>query len=384
MKKRGAFAVLLLIVAIAITACGPTYYIPYPIPTPDKTDDGNVANDDWYDGNESAAGTYVLRTVGDILGFAELVENGTTFKGQTVELVAGQVYDFSEVDNFTGIGDGIWSGYGSFKSIPDSERPFMGTFDGNDAVILNLDISYSSSNPDDSTARGFFDMVFEADIKNIRFVNASVVNEGKPAGVAIGFAVNSKISGIDVSDSYVKSGQGAGGIVGSVFIKELEDDHDAETTIGKHLGIENCQVVNTSIYAMDSPNAGGITGQMAESLGVKDQAAPDTVAYFRNNIVKLAADDFIKADKNAAGGFIGYGSWWNKSTKDISGNRIELVSAEQITSAQANTAGYIDGSNAYNNVQSANNNTIVINGTEHELVYTASTTEPGKIGNVIR
>lgn len=383
MKKWGAFAVLLLIAAIVITACGPTYYIPYPIPTPDKTDDGNVANDDWYDGNESASGTYVLRTVGDILGFAELVENGTTFKGQTVELVAGQVYDFSEVDNFSGIGNGTWAGYNNFDSLSESARPFMGVFDGKGATIMNLNMEYESSDSNDATARGFFDMIYEAEIKNLIFVNANVVGEGKPTGVAVGFSVNSKLSGIQVSGSSVEGGQGTGGVVGSAFFKEMSNT-DAITTVGRYLGIENCSVQDTDILA-NGANAGGIAGQIGDGMGVQGQSGANTGSYFRNNKVSLNADNSIKANANAAGGFIGYSSWWNVGTQDISNNRLEIVSSDQITAAVGNSSGYFDGGDNDANISESEftNNNVSINGTESKIIFYNATPEDGQIANII-
>lgn len=108
----------------------------------------------WYNENEKE---FTINTPNQLQGLAELVNEGNSFKGMTVNLG-------SDID--------LETTYNLFELTPigTSSSPFKGTFDGNNHTISNLNLT---SNPNMSNV-GLFGFTTEGEVKNLTINNAFV------------------------------------------------------------------------------------------------------------------------------------------------------------------------------------------------------------------
>lgn len=322
------------------------------------------------EGDGSTGQPYVLRSVEDILGFAELVTNGNAFEGKTVELVPGQIYDFSGVEDFDGIGYGIRMASGA-TALVEPYKPFSGTFNGNDATIKNMTMTMEDSSANIDTAMGFFNTVYHADIKDINFENCNLSSTTYHTGTAIGFVLNSNVSGITVRNSSVRAAR-AGGIFGCIFYKSIGDDpigNQSFTASYNH-------AYNVDCYAT-AINAGAITAQL-----LCGYEGPTNSSYFTNNTAELDAGYGISA-VGAAGGLVGYASFVNTGTIRFANNALTIESKDQInayseTPSEA-TAGYLIGNWPHDNMTTSGrwtNNTATVGGVTYTVLPDSNSSEP--------
>ncbi len=160
----------------------------------------------------------------DLIGFADLLNEGTTFEGKTIKLVCDIGLDNSE-----------WTPLSGFK----------GTFDGNNHTISNLKIVGTSHYV------GFFNKLSgTAKVHNLKFENAKVSSTYYYVGVVAGeIEGNVVIENVSLNNIEVKSKQYAGGIT------------------GRALGgtIKNSSVTNAKIHS-DNGDLGGIVGQTTKNV----------------------------------------------------------------------------------------------------------------------
>ena len=214
-----------------------------------------TATYDWYDGQTE----YVLDSVGDLLGFANIV-NGAD--GKTADTFAGKTVKLGDDINMTGE---------SWTPI----NGFAGTFDGNEKTISNLtynDTMKISIGSNSYYHFGFFAFCNGATVKDLTLDTVSVSREtstvefiyvgGLVAQVAGEFtATNVTVNSLNITLNYTGSGikkeTAIGGIVGCVA-----SDFDA-------VSLTNCDVTNLNITvsAKQTTQGMGVGGLVGRSQG---------------------------------------------------------------------------------------------------------------------
>lgn len=180
---------------------------------------------------------YHIGTVEELKAFRDSVNDGKSFKGQTVTLDAN--IDLSNEDKWTPIGT--------------SNKPFSGNFDGGNHTISNLTII-------DKTLDyvGLFGKTTDGQLKNFTLKNVNLSgNRYVAAVVANGFTTN-LIKNIKVENAKISGSHWVAGIVGSIY----GNIEDCEV---KHFEME-CWVGDSS-NEETGDKTGGIVGQLQESSG---------------------------------------------------------------------------------------------------------------------
>jgi len=184
-----------------------------------------TADTTWYD---PAATTFSLNTAEQFAGLAELVDEGNTFEGKTINLE-------SDVD----LNNIVFEPIGSYRD----DTPFKGTFDGQGHTIMNLsqntwalDNGYYYGD----LGLGLFGLVEDAEIKNLNMDNADLSGESAIVGIVAATAYGDcTFENINVTNSRGADYQYyAGGIVGwaSGNHQYINCDVDASTTIAAQWG----------------------------------------------------------------------------------------------------------------------------------------------------
>ena len=298
MKKKALLPIILG--GVLLLAGCYQYYIPWPIydtNTEDYIWDGKTADTEWFNENPNAA-SYNLSTPEEFAGLASLVKDGNGFAGKEIRLT-------NDID----LGNHNWTpiGVGNRKTIQNTDNTgsFQGTFDGGNHTISGLFINQDGNGIDDNSSYGFIGTAEGATIKNVKFENATVIANTACAGAAIGYAQNSQLENIIVSNSTIECAEGAGTITGRFYITE---DGRYE--------IKNCQSIGNEVRTTSSYNAGGIVGAVSnETDGV--------TAYFNfdGNVVDMSEKGYVHSYSYIVGGMIGnvttetYGTFTNNTIK---------------------------------------------------------------------
>ena len=135
-----------------------------------------------------------IKTPADLLAFREAVNAGIDYSGNTVQLT-------TDIDLSTDSKTQTWIPIGT------SEKPFSGTFEGNNKKITGLYIDKS-----DDESQGLFGCIVEATIQNLS-VSGSVTGKTKVGGIA-GQAEGGTISHCSNTTSLTVTIDSIGGIVG--------------------------------------------------------------------------------------------------------------------------------------------------------------------------
>lgn len=140
---------------------------------------------------------YTIKTLAELKTFRDRVNNGTTYKGNTITQIADINIGGSSAGNWTPIGT-------------NSHR-FAGTYNGNNHTISNLYIKHASGNVGD---RGLFGNTETGSvIKNLKMTNANVYSNSEAIGILVGYN-RSNISSITISSGTLTSYWRGGGICG--------------------------------------------------------------------------------------------------------------------------------------------------------------------------
>ena len=386
MKNTVRFIGILFVVLMFFAGCCPQYvFVPSDIlfgNTSSEEDEAKEISYGWIStGSGTAESPYVLSTVGDIRGFAELFNSGAVESNASISLTPGE-YDFSGID-FPGIGRGT-DAVSKEEGLTDAS-PFTGIFNGNGAVIKNLEIDDMAIA--ENAGVGFFGAIENSDISNLTFENASIRTSSKAAAIAVGVALNSSISGITVVDSYIESPQTTAGVVSRYVI--AVDDPKGEYSI------KNNKVEGTTIISTDSYNAAGIIGSF-NSRNNRGSSTADSMSTVdvSGNVVDLTGDAYIKGVNVVSGMF---GTVFLQSlTDNFSDNKLicdgasdiilTTVAEDEVGNGQHyNISAYIFGNIRKDNGKSvpAKDNTVVIDGVTYTLTFDANNTDSTKIENYI-
>ena len=113
--------------ALVATASLPTAFLPGSAITVQAGEADVQPATDWY---SEDAESYEISTAADLMGLAQLVNEGNDFSGKTIKMTGN--IDLSGIDN--------WTPIGKFPGVPADNRSFNGTFDGNGHTIRNFRI----------------------------------------------------------------------------------------------------------------------------------------------------------------------------------------------------------------------------------------------------
>lgn len=131
------------------------------------------SNKHYQPAKQNKNGEYVIENVGNFLWFAEQINKGKYFEGETVIITAEEL-DFEGIEYFD---------VGSAFS-----KSFSGTLDGNNVIIKNLRIQSSGFS-------GLFSYTYKATIKNIRFESVNIIG-GYDGGIVVSQAGDTLLQNI--------------------------------------------------------------------------------------------------------------------------------------------------------------------------------------------
>ena len=176
----------------------------------------------WYEANPSAT-TFTISTADQLAGLAQLVNDGNTFAGKTINLGGNidlSAYDENVVSGTGQYGSRGWTPIGKklFELDDDNTAPFSGTFDGKGYEISNLYASSGNDVPYPSWGGplGVFRYVKNGTIKNLGVVDVDLDTSNTGAGVGVG-VIAFFIENTSITDCYTTgnvNGSAVGGIAG--------------------------------------------------------------------------------------------------------------------------------------------------------------------------
>ena len=245
--------------------------------------------------------------------FKTTVNWGTTYIGQTVELVS-DIYNWSSVKDYSTKG---------FTPIGTSTYPFKGTFEGNGHIISGLKIVDATGN----SAKGFkalFGYAVDANFRNLTLANIDI-NANKEYCAGLVAALNGgDIENVTIESGTINALKTAGGIVGNIG-----KGGDCQETY-----ISNC-VNKASITDNDSSAQyffGGIFG------GVQDSNTQKITVIGCKNYGAITGNH---ATDNNTGCVAGIGGIIRKSSGTGSTEVSHCVNYGNILSNVGSTAGII-------------------------------------------
>lgn len=192
-QRNRLFTMLLLVMAILMPYGGAWAQ------TQPSKGDGEVGN------------PYIITKAEELAWFRDQVNSGNNFICAKIS-DAVEVIDMSTVchaaDESQNLEELSWKPIGK----NDYGYQYRGTFDGNRKTITNLYINASQNNV------GLFGYTMEGTIKNLTFEYANVTNTKTYTGILVGYANNSNLQNIKISNTcQIKGGKETGGIAGDFW-----------------------------------------------------------------------------------------------------------------------------------------------------------------------
>ena len=325
---------------------------------------------EWYDnaivdaeGNApgSEKNPYVLMDRADLYGFAELVNEGTTFKGQYVRLGDDIIVN-------RGTQDYEWSPIGIYVGHGDFSKSFLGTFDGSNpdtGEIHSISGLYTkkSGTGFNSWCAGLFGKTGEgAVIKNVKVLDSYFESEYY-SGAVVGHSTGTSISNV-YTDATVHANKGNnGGIAGIISNGAFSNcwfagkvTSGAEGITGGLIGLINTgdvqitDCLNTGEVYSEGKYVGGFIGMiqrsdtlakvtLCDSLNVGKVSSKQTasVGAAIGKMEALLYVDNTSVHTVQTGMTYAIGSGFTGALFDISGT--------QITSGQNNYISFVEESN---------------------------------------
>ena len=162
-------------------------------------------------GDGKVGNPYIITKAEELAWFRDQVNSGNNFICAKIS-DAVEVIDMSTVchaaDESQNLEELSWKPIGK----NDYGYQYRGTFDGNRKTITNLYINASQNNV------GLFGYTMEGTIKNLTFEYANVTNTKTYTGILVGYANNSNLQNIKISNTcQIKGGKETGGIAGDFW-----------------------------------------------------------------------------------------------------------------------------------------------------------------------
>ena len=284
MKKLHLFLVFLLVATVATAQDFPTSLW------------SDLADTSWYDSGQEE---FTVSSAEQLAGVSQLVANGTTFEGKTINIGA-------DID----LDGNLWTPIGAYPAL------FSGSVEGNDYTISNLWINlpnadfaglfgytatstFSNIHVDTSHIIGFDSVgtlvanLFDSgSIINCSAINISVVGNNNTGGLVGGVVTNSSVTKSHAIGDVTGSSQ-VGGVAGSGWDKlDMTECYSEGTVTANFMGgglvgafpysfgptstIDNSY--SRSSVIVETDRAGGITGGADNALHVKNSYSTGTVS----------------------------------------------------------------------------------------------------------
>ena len=162
-------------------------------------------------GNGEVDNPYIITKAEELAWFRDEVNSGNNFICAKISDDV-EVIDMSTVchaaDESQNLEELSWKPIGK----NDYGYQYRGTFDGNGKTITNLYINASQNNV------GLFGYTMEGTIKNLTFEYANVTNTKTYTGILVGYANDSNLQNIKISNTcQIKGGKETGGIAGDFW-----------------------------------------------------------------------------------------------------------------------------------------------------------------------
>ncbi|QAA82252.1 T9SS type A sorting domain-containing protein [Aequorivita sp. H23M31] len=284
MKKLNLFLVFALLVFGANAQVFPT------------TSWSDVASTSWYN---SAQTEFTISTAEDLAGVAQLVANGTTFAGKTLNIDANIDLDgnlWTPIGAYPALFSGNVNGNGNVISnlwINLPEADFAGLFGyAKNSTISDLQIQSANIIGFDSVGSLVANLFDNGSVQNCSAVDITVTGNNNVGGLVGGLVTNSSVSKSFAIGDITGSNQ-VGGLAGSGWDKVQITESYSEGTVsstyaagglvgayvfsfGETSTIDNCYS-RSSVTAAEF-RAGGLIGGADNALLVKNSYATGTVS----------------------------------------------------------------------------------------------------------
>lgn len=165
--------------------------------------DGTSTDTSWYNENDTE---FTIDTAAELAGLAKLVNEGNNFANKTVVLNA-------DID----LAGHAWTPIGSGVAGADgiTSGGFLGTFDGNNHVIIRLT---TVSDESEAAAAGGLFAVVGGTVENLILEQAAVTtNKGEGIAAAVSVLYNGTVSNVITAGGSVSGNKGVGGVVGRLY-----------------------------------------------------------------------------------------------------------------------------------------------------------------------
>lgn len=211
----------------------------------------------WSQGNGTESDPYIIKTTDDLEDLSTNVSQGRTFEGVFFKLAAD--ISLSGISSWTPIG--IWGedelGWGN--------KPFRGTFDGDNFTISNLRVNNTSSN-----YVGLFGLTKNAVIKNLNLKNIDF-SGNKIVGGLVAKSDSTQIMNCEI-DVSISGQERVGGLIGemidgSVSNVLVKGSVEGKSTVGGLVGLIGSRAIvsgsNQANVTGTLQNTGGISGTVS-------------------------------------------------------------------------------------------------------------------------
>ena len=204
----------------------------------------------WYNNTDTE---FVLMDAADLLGFAKLGSEGTTFAGKTVKLGADIALNEVNAAILETWKDGSVTPDNVWTPVGTSTVPFAGTFDGQGYAISGLYLSATTEK-----AGMFGTVAYDAEIKNFKLVDSYMKSDKINLGL-IGCGLFKKLENV-YSNAYMET---TAGYVGG-FIAEHVGHNLAQSGYDtRPMLINNCWFDGTIVGDANSSTLGGFIANRA-------------------------------------------------------------------------------------------------------------------------
>lgn len=179
----------------------------------------------------------------------------------------------------------LWNEGKGFSPIGNDPYPFCANYDGDGYCISNLYINTEGDTPDNPVQQGLFGYIESATIINVNLVNAFVGSGSEGAGLLIGLASSSTVSGCSVTGRMSAGVNNTGGLIGDCQNSEISacsaDTHIYQIAEGypRNIGgligslaggsLESCFATGR-ISASGAVNIGGLIGSAVDTAWIID------------------------------------------------------------------------------------------------------------------
>ena len=252
------------------------------------------------EGDGKTGNPYIITKAEELAWFRDQVNSGNNFICAKISDDV-EVIDMSTVchaaDESQNLEELSWKPIGK----NDYGYQYRGTFDGNRKTITNLYINASQNNV------GLFGYTMEGTIKNLTFEYANVTNTKTYTGILVGYANNSNLQNIKISNTcQIKGGKETGGIAGDFDGNAYNCVNYATVQGNYRVGglFGYCSVENSSITTC--ANYGNVTATSTDAGGL--------VGYFISGTIQDCANyGDVKGTERVAGmaGYVSKGKIQN-------------------------------------------------------------------------